>query len=145
MSLHSQTPTDDICIGLRCDGKCLEFDKRCDGSQDCSEGEDEQGCISSCYARSDYLPYQCQSGECILSDLLCDGQMDCEDGSDEERFCARSGVGVFFCESGQCINAWAVCNGEDDCDGGDDEQGCNDEGSKVGSQICFGRKQCKGY
>jgi hypothetical protein len=50
-------------------------DRRCDGTSDCTNGDDERGC-------SDAQP-ACGAGQAVPESLRCDGVSDCDDGRDE--------------------------------------------------------------
>ncbi|CAH0695379.1 unnamed protein product [Spodoptera exigua] len=60
------------------DGSCVPRDWICDGTKDCSAGEDEATCV-----QCEQAEYRCRSGGCILKRWLCDGYSDCPDGDDE--------------------------------------------------------------
>ncbi|XP_066981575.1 sortilin-related receptor-like [Macrobrachium rosenbergii] len=120
--------------------RCLPLQWRCDGQNDCANGEDEEGCLNTCEPDQ----FQCQrSGECLPKEWQCDGEPDCPDGSDEGE-CQRTSVimphvmffvtgngtcrqGWFFCEMVHrdlCIpNRW-LCDGVTDCLRGKDERVC---------------------
>ena len=60
------------------EGRCIPKVSTCDGTPDCSRGEDEEGC--TCRAAD----FQCQfGGGCVDEVLRCDGNLDCADRSDE--------------------------------------------------------------
>ena len=60
------------------EGRCVASSLRCDGTADCSGGEDEANC--ECSADQ----FKCQlGGGCILNNQRCDGYYDCADNSDE--------------------------------------------------------------
>lgn len=56
---------------------------RCDGSSDCKDHSDEDGCVSRVTCAADQ--HRCLNSEqCVLQEWLCDGQEDCRDASDEQ-------------------------------------------------------------
>uniref|UniRef100_A0A8C0ST04 Sortilin-related receptor n=1 Tax=Canis lupus familiaris TaxID=9615 RepID=A0A8C0ST04_CANLF len=64
--------------------KCIPNWKRCDGHQDCQDGQDEANCPThstlTCMSRE----FKCEDGEaCIVLSERCDGFLDCSDESDE--------------------------------------------------------------
>ena len=103
---------------------CLPNKWKCDGHQDCPNGEDEKNCkqLHKCDG------FQCKSGDCIPEKWKCDNNFDCSNGEDEEncrstrinKHCIREN-GYFECASSQCISHDLVCNGKNDCKDGDDE------------------------
>jgi low density lipoprotein-related protein 2 len=56
------------------DGSLVLHAKRCDGTVDCSTGEDE-----AC----EEAAFRCNDGQFIGGKQRCDGDADCFDGSDE--------------------------------------------------------------
>ncbi len=62
------------------DQACIESFQLCDGTAQCSAGEDESvGCNTDCPADM----FICGSGECIPASYRCDSDADCFDFSDE--------------------------------------------------------------
>ncbi|MCH9684792.1 MAG: LDL receptor domain-containing protein [Deltaproteobacteria bacterium] len=131
------------------DASCIAGGRRCDGTPDCLDGDDEEACdggndgANGCEANQ----WSCTDGACIPADWRCDGEYeDCAAGEDEqgcEDAPAPSGceASEYTCDDGSCIpGAWR-CDGEyTDCPGGEDEQGCpgggdNDPGDS-GSDTC---------
>lgn len=62
---------------------------RCDGDNDCQDGEDEMDCeeiISERIRKCEESPIMVRcprTGKCILKAWMCDGDDDCDDFSDE--------------------------------------------------------------
>lgn len=103
---------------FRCgSGRCIPGDWHCDGTSDCVDDSDEQGCrefliawnltgfkiftvkhvnndmsvcVSTAQVTCDNSHFQCLSdGECIPEVWVCDNEEDCEDGSDERQHCRK--------------------------------------------------------
>ncbi|XP_034085132.1 low-density lipoprotein receptor-related protein 2 isoform X2 [Gymnodraco acuticeps] len=113
---------------------CLSQAQLCDGKKDCPDGEDEDGCVTTCPSKGDF---KCKdSRSCVPRVLVCDGRSHCRDGSDEVNCPTVSSVGALLntlkcrtgskpCEDGtECVLYSHVCDGEKDCQDGSDEQGC---------------------
>ncbi|KAK1884357.1 Low-density lipoprotein receptor-related protein 2 [Dissostichus eleginoides] len=113
---------------------CLSQAQLCDGKKDCPDGDDEDGCVTTCPSKGDF---KCKdSRSCVPRVLVCDGRSHCRDGSDEVNCPTVASVGVRLntlkcrtgskpCEDGtECVLYSHVCDGEKDCQDGSDEQGC---------------------
>ncbi|KAJ8684611.1 hypothetical protein QAD02_020404, partial [Eretmocerus hayati] len=87
------------CEGMRCSlGKCISWNRICDGIHDCHDGADEsssqctqlgercQNDIMEC--RCPISKLRCGNGECIPKEMFCDGKDDCPDGADEPEICS---------------------------------------------------------
>ena len=120
---------------FRCsDGRCLPFIERCDGTQHCSD--DEEDCPASC----DGDQFRCNDGSCISLSLRCDRVSHCHDKTDEIG-CPREPAvlenrtsslicppGQFECRDGRlCVEDRLLCDGREDCEDGSDEQDCKAE------------------
>nr|XP_033952177.1 low-density lipoprotein receptor-related protein 2-like isoform X2 [Pseudochaenichthys georgianus] len=113
---------------------CISQAQLCDGKKDCPDGEDEDGCVTTCPSKGDF---KCKdSRSCVPRVLVCDGRSHCRDGSDEVNCPTVATVGALFntlkcrtgskpCEDGtECVLHSHVCDGEKDCRDGSDERGC---------------------
>ncbi|XP_071037727.1 low-density lipoprotein receptor-related protein 2 [Parasteatoda tepidariorum] len=88
--------------------------------EDCSEGEDEDGCRPNSCKDGEF---QCKSGGCIPKEQVCDGSYQCFDKSDE-RICSQSECGGFYCGNKECIPQKFRCDGKEACTNGNDEENC---------------------
>ncbi|KAK6105057.1 Low-density lipoprotein receptor domain class A family protein [Brugia pahangi] len=125
-------------------GKCIPLSWRCDGDEDCPEGDDEDKCsrIScktdrefECVGDSIGVPLYASKirdypARCIPKTWVCDGEPDCRDSSDEKGCqnitCEKD---QFVCEeykghARMCIPMTWKCDGQNDCVDMSDEKDC---------------------
>lgn len=123
-------------------GDCMDYTGVCDGTPDCTNGEDELHCDGFVGCRSDQ--FKCRlDGSCIALINVCNGVSECLDGSDETGcnghipstpppLTTRCSVGTFPCEPAQCLPKTSFCDGKQDCWDGSDEKDCDkNNGSRV--------------
>ncbi|PAA66694.1 hypothetical protein BOX15_Mlig030287g1 [Macrostomum lignano] len=129
----------DICRAadceFHCDGRCLKASVRCDGTIDCSSGQDEIGCPGRGNCGFSY-EFSCRfsTGKgprdpaCVPINFVCDGISECLHGEDEvcpidRVLCATDSY--WTCKNGlHCIPVKQRCDGLLHCPDGSDERGC---------------------
>ncbi|MCX4240837.1 hypothetical protein [Paraliomyxa miuraensis] len=133
------------------DASCIPQARRCDGTADCLDGDDEEACDGGGAQAGGCADNQfaCSDGTCIPGDWRCDGEYeDCAGGEDEDTCddapaptgCAAS---EYTCGDGECIPGSWRCDGEyEDCSGGEDEQGCGDGGGGASEGCGAGQWAC---
>ncbi|XP_053978841.1 vitellogenin receptor isoform X2 [Hylaeus volcanicus] len=132
--------------------KCIKLHQRCDGVQDCPNGEDESDVcdelqLSNCAKDQ----FQCHNGECVNKEAVCNSHYDCTDRSDEQD-CDKKECNSkeFECHEGTCISKYLVCDGQPDCSDFSDEVNCEIHTCDTGSFACESKKcipetwQCDG-
>uniref|UniRef100_A0A1I8JPQ8 Very low-density lipoprotein receptor n=1 Tax=Macrostomum lignano TaxID=282301 RepID=A0A1I8JPQ8_9PLAT len=120
---------------FHCDGRCLKASVRCDGTIDCSSGQDEIGCpgrVTAASATSSPCRFSTGKGPrdpaCVPINFVCDGISECLHGEDEvcpidRVLCATDSY--WTCKNGQhCIPVKQRCDGLLHCPDGSDERGC---------------------
>ncbi|XP_067949896.1 low-density lipoprotein receptor-related protein 2-like [Watersipora subatra] len=122
------------------DGTCISWNLRCDGINDCKNGEDEDEAFCMCNP-CEAGEFVCDSGECILSSLACNKIPNCKDGSDENDDCVYAKcprASDFQCEDLRCISNHSVCDGVLDCfpDHTDEQNGCEPRECETGYASC---------
>nr|XP_012143749.1 PREDICTED: vitellogenin receptor [Megachile rotundata] len=117
---------------------CIKMHQRCDGVQDCPNGEDESSiCEEPVWSNCEHDQFRCKSGECISKTKLCNSHYDCMDRSDEED-CDKieCNSNEFQCHEGECISKYLVCNGRFDCTDMSDELNCDKHTCDNNSFTC---------
>ena len=94
------------------DGRILGGYVRCNGTAECADGRDEQGCA--------HTGFKCRTVDQFVDYAkYCDKHQDCLDGSDEGIACAQ-----IECKVGGVptnLSIYSLCDGHSDCDGEVDE------------------------
>lgn len=111
---------------------CIPHHYRCNGRQDCREGEDEHDCNMKLCA---FDEFKCMNGDCISIEQLCDNHFDCRDGSDEKNCTnidmkTKCSKNEHRCPEGICLKENYICDGKKDCSDGSDELNCKDSTCK---------------
>lgn len=113
-------------------GECIQDSWLCDGSNDCTSGEDEIHCGSSDHSSCREDQFMCRmDGTCIPIRNVCNDVEECPDGSDEfgcseEQYSNPAAtpscfLGLFPCDETRCIPLAQYCDGKQDCVDGFDE------------------------
>ncbi|CAD5113843.1 DgyrCDS3004 [Dimorphilus gyrociliatus] len=140
---------------------CKSTSTVCDGTPDCRDNSDEDGCTTNCLQGQFACKDQDDSKktfQCVQNTTLCDGKNDCANGLDEdtsicESHCSKSDQ--FKCDyyGSTCVPSSLVCNGVPDCENGRDEQNCKEctdseykcsdyMDETICSKRCDGNKEC---
>ncbi|XP_003474549.2 low-density lipoprotein receptor-related protein 10 [Cavia porcellus] len=105
--------------------RCYSDAQRCDGSWDCADGTDEEGCPG---CPPGHFPCGVAgtpgATACYLLADRCNYQTFCADGADERR-CRHCQPGNFRCQDEKCVYETWVCDGQPDCADGSDEWECS--------------------
>ncbi|KAI4882584.1 hypothetical protein NFI96_020277 [Prochilodus magdalenae] len=115
--------------------RCVNYDLRCDGWNDCGDSSDERNC--QCASTM----INCKNGLCKPMFWKCDGVDDCGDKTDEMN-CATCKSGEFVCGNGKCVLEKQRCDGQDDCGDKSDEADCVKAISCTPSNYVCKNSQC---
>lgn len=124
-------------------GNCMYDVTLCDGTNHCSEGEDELNCENrTCLAGQ----FRCSSGKCILESQFCDVYKDCPNGDDEGPELCKNFVGPegrFKCGNHGCRYNHRRCDEKKDCPNGEDELNCHTIACVAPQFWCAASGACK--
>ncbi len=107
-------------------GQCIGMSSRCNGREDCIDGDDEGLSCKSFQCSSDSY-WKCMDNmQCIFSKEVCDGKnYDCQDKSDENSTlcgCMTHQTDHWPCRNGDgCVPRSSICDGSAGCGDGSDE------------------------
>ncbi|XP_020710796.1 sortilin-related receptor isoform X2 [Athalia rosae] len=130
-------------------GECIADAWVCDGSSDCSSGEDELDCGEvTIGCRNDQ--FKCRSdGSCVALTSICNDLIECPDASDEigchdhmvssPASTYSCSFGFFPCDETRCLPKTSFCDGIHDCYDGFDEKDCaKNNNSRVYQVLVMG-------
>ncbi|XP_024940142.1 sortilin-related receptor isoform X2 [Cephus cinctus] len=134
-----------------CDNsECIEDAWICDGTKDCSNGEDELHCDSVLPRGCREDQFMCRTdGSCVPLSNICNDVAECPDRSDELG-CHKEdhpsppttpscSPGYIPCDDGtRCFPRTSYCDGKKDCVDGFDEKDCSKNNSRVYQVLHMG-------
>ncbi|XP_076456714.1 G-protein coupled receptor GRL101-like [Babylonia areolata] len=98
---------------------CIDVIRRCDLSQDCEDGSDEENC-ETYQCPSTHI--KCDNHFCVPQDFTCNFVDDCGDNSDEANCEPRQCYPTEFrCDNQECVAMTFLCDGQYDCKDHSDE------------------------